>query len=244
MFRYLFRTIALSLVATAVSTPVLAAPFRTPDLDAARAWEIKPSYQWASNGFEHETGYEMDITAPIRPGLETSITFGSGTFKTSGAKAISGAVDSQWAIKWEIRPSGEGDGFGISTEPVLIIPTGSASFSDEQWALEVPLVFGWNRGRYSYLAMISYGQGFEDGGGEIGANGVVMWAATDTLKLGVELATAAPSDRPGAYDSELNLGFKWEFVEGVGLKARIGRSLRREEGGHETGGAIYLEKAF
>ena len=86
MFRYLFCTIALSLAATAVSTPVLAAPFRTPDLDAATTWEIKPSYQWASNGFEHETGYEMDITAPIRPGLETSITFGSGTFKTRGEK--------------------------------------------------------------------------------------------------------------------------------------------------------------
>jgi hypothetical protein len=244
MFRYLFRTIALSLAAIAVSTPVLAAPFRTPDLDAATTWEIKPSYQWASNGFEHETGYEMDITAPIRPGLETSITFGSGTFKTRGEKAISGAVDSEWAVKWEILPAGEGDGFGISTEPALIIPTGSAGFSDDQWALEVPLVFGWNRGRFNYLAMISYGQGFDENRGEIGANGVIMWEATDTLKLGVELATAAPSDRFGEFDSELNVGFKWEFVEGLALKARIGQSLHREDGGHETGGAIYLEKAF
>lgn len=107
----------------------------------------------------------------------------------------------------------------------------------------MPLIFGWNRGRYSYLAMISY-EGFEDGDGEIGANGVIMWEATDTLKLGVELVTTVPSDRPEAYDSEVNLGFKWEFVEGLELKARIGQSLHREEGGHETGGAIYLEKAF
>ena len=244
MFRYLFRTIALGLIAASVSTPVLAAPFHTPDLDAASTWEIKPSYQWASDGFDNETGYEMDITAPIRPGLETSITFGRGTFKAYGEKAISGALDSEWAVKWEILPAGDGDGFGISTEPALIIPTGSAGFTDDQWALEVPLVFGWNRGRYSYLAMISYGQSFEDGDGEIGANGVIMWEATDTLKLGVELVTAAPSDRPDAYESELNLGFKWEFVEGLELKARIGQSLHREEGGHETSGAIYLEKAF
>jgi len=244
MFRSLFSAMALGLIATAVSTPVLGAPFRTPDLDAARTWEIKPSYRWASDGFNRETGYEMDITAPIRPGLETSITFGSGTFKAQGEKAVSGAVDSEWAVKWEIRPAGEGDGFGITTEPTLIIPTGSAGFTDDQWALEVPVIFGWNRGRYSYQAMVSYGQGFDDAAGEIGANGLIMWKATDTLKLGVELATAAPSDHPGAYESELNLGFKWEFVEGLELKARIGQSLHREEGGHETSGAFYLEKAF
>lgn len=77
---------ALGLIITAVSTPVLGAPFRTPDLDAASTWEIKPSYQWASNGFDSETGFEMDITVPIRPGLETSVTFGSGTFKAPARK--------------------------------------------------------------------------------------------------------------------------------------------------------------
>ncbi len=226
-------------------TPGIASPFETTSPGAATGYEIKFSSKYKSNRQEKEIfGPAVDFTMPLQPGLETSFTLGRMWARENGVSR-SGLSDFEWAMKWEIVPErADGNGFYLTTEPALIMPTATNGFSDK-WALEIPVVVGHDFGAFSVRAMAAYAHEFGASENEISGSVLVYRKLSETFGMGLELVTGAPLHRFEEKSSRINIGFKWEMAEGLEFSARIGRSIASPRGeGRETKAAIYLEKAL
>jgi hypothetical protein len=230
------------------TTAAQASPFKTPSLDSAETWELKVIVNAEDSASERTIeGPLLDITAPIRPGLETSVTFGRGYTQADGEGSHSGMVDTEWAVKWEIIPASKaGEQVTVTTEPALIIPTGAEGLSDDAWRVEVPIIIGRDVGPWQFRALAGYGQALNgEPDGEFPFALLATRKVRDNLRLGVELAGDAPAGAIDHYKAMIDVGFKWEFAEGLELQGRLGRSIRTPAGGEPaTNLAFYLEKAF
>lgn len=222
-----------------------ASPYRITGLDAADHWEIKTIAKHTDEGDERVLEAPMiDLTAPLAPGLETSVTFGRGRLHAEG-ESRSGALDTELAVKWEMVPIGADGTIGVTVEPALIAPTGSAGFTDDAWFAEVPLVIGWNRGPVRLRGLVGYGRSLESDDDEISLGGLVEYKVMPKLSLGFEVVNTMPSDDPDQrWKSMVDVGFKYELSSTVGLQGRLGRSARSAGDPHVTQGAIYLEIAL
>jgi hypothetical protein len=234
-----------SLAGLAAASSAVAAPFEQPSFDASTRPEVKLEIKVKHGGGEGEVfGPALDVTLPVRPGLETSFTFGAVHAKADGASR-SGASDVEWAAKWEIIPEdGAGDGLYVSTEPALVAPTGTHGLS-EGWAAEVPLLVGRNFGPWKLRAMLAYEHNFRADEDEIGVSLLAYRKFTDTFGTGLELAADAEPGALSDRELRLNLGLKWEVAQDLEFSARVGRSIARPHGEPaDTAVALYLERAF
>jgi hypothetical protein len=223
-----------------------ASPYRITGLDAADHWEIKTIAKNTDEGDERLLEAPLiDLTAPLAPGLETSVTFGRGRLHAEGEAVRSGAVDTEVAVKWEVVPIGADGTIGVTIEPALIAPTGSAGLSDDVWSAEVPLVIGWNHGAVRLRGLVGYGRSLENDEDEISLGGLVECKVLPQLSLGVEVVNTMPSDDPDRkWKSMVDIGFKYELSPTIELQGRLGRSARTAGDPHVTQGAIYLEIAL
>lgn len=222
-----------------------ASPYRITGLDAADHWEVKTIAKDTVEGDERVIEAPLiDFTAPLAPGLETSVTFGTGQLHADG-ESHSGAVDTELALKWEMVPIGADGTLGVTVEPALIVPTGSAGLSDEAWFAELPLVIGWNHGLLRLRGLVGYGHSLENDEDEISLGGLVEYQALPGLSLGLEVVNTAPSDDPERrWKSMVDVGFKYELSPTVELQGRLGRSARSAGDPRQTQGAIYVEVAL
>lgn len=223
-----------------------ASPYRIPGLDAADHWEIKTIATDTVEGNERVLDAPLfDITAPLAPGLETSVTLGRGRLHAEDEAVHSGAIDTELAVKWEIVPIGVDGTIGVTVEPELIAPTGSAGLSEGTWSAEVPLVIGWNHGPLHLQGLVGYAHGLESDDDEISLGGLIEYQVRPELSLGLEAVNSAPSTAPDRrWRSMVDVGFKYELTSAVELQGRLGRSARTAGDPRVTEGAIYVEIAL
>jgi hypothetical protein len=223
-----------------------ASPYHITGLDAADHWEIKTIAKASAEGDERVLEAPLiDITAPLAPGLETSVTFGRGRLHVDGESTRTGAVDTELAVKWEVVPLGADGSIGVTVEPALIAPTGSAGLSDDTWWAEVPLVIGWNHGPLRLRGLVGYGRSLENDEDEISLGGLVEYKVGPELSLGLEAVSTAPSHDPDhSWKSMVDVGFKYELTPAVELQGRLGRSAHTAGDPRETEGAVYVEIAL
>lgn len=246
--RRILTALAAGFGAMAVAGGAQASPFEVPDLDAADAWELKVEGSMSKSDSERFVEAPvLDITAPIRPGLETSVTFGRGSLKVDGEGTKTGALDTEWAVKWEITSAADADKrISFTTEPAVIAPTGAHGLSDDTWRVEVPLIAGRDFGPVGLRAMVGYGQSLEGSPDvEIPFGVLATYAVREGLEFGVELAGDTPAAEMGRYEAIVDVGFKWEFAKGLELQGRLGRTIRSRPGDEPaTEVAFFIEKAF
>jgi hypothetical protein len=223
-----------------------ASPFKITGMDAASEFEVK--IEGEATVSESETEIEapvLDVTFPIRPGLETSVTFGRGSLKEGADPAREGWLDTEWAVKWEVVPFREdGAGVAVTTEPALIAPTGSGGLGDRRWQVEIPVVVGKDIGPIGLRGLVGYAHAF--GGGDETQFGVLAtYRLGDKVKVGVELAGAMPGLNTREYETLVDVGATWEFTPGIELQGRIGRTVHEAPGEEPaTNFALFIEKAF
>ena len=234
------------LTATAVCSVLAgaagASPFQMPDMHAATSYEIKVQAQYthARDGKSIE-GPALDITAPLRPGLETSLTFGRG--RVSGQAW--GNLDTELAVKWEAIPIGEEDGqVGITIEPAVTLPTGNRGLGAGEHLLAVPVVAGANWGRFGLRGLIGYQHGFRSGDNAAQFGVLATYEVTDRFSVGLEYAGQAATGRPHEYESSADAGFKFALTPKVELQSRIGHSLHTPGNAGATQTALFLEFAL
>jgi hypothetical protein len=235
--RHLFGGVCSMLAGVAV-----ASPFKVPDLNAATAYEIKLQLQYTSEpAGKTLEGPALDLTAPLRPGLETSLTFGRG--RAPGQTW--GNLDTELAVKWEAVPIGEQEGkIGITIEPTLVMPTGNRQLGAGERLLALPVIAGANWGKLGLRGLVGYQHGFRSGDHTAQFGLLATYQLSDRLTLGVEYASQALMRRPHAYESSADIGFKFALTPAVELQGRIGRSLHSTGAAAATQTALFLEFAL
>jgi hypothetical protein len=225
------------------ATPAAASPYHIPDADAAETWELKVSAEFESaDGEDVRDAPVFDVTAPIRPGLETSLTFGWGVVEEAGI-AENGFLDFEWAMKAEVLHQANGAWASVTIEPAIIAPTGTGGLSAHEWSFELPLIVSREFGALEVRGLAEYSHGFSDNADdEMGLGLLASYSLSDTLSVGVEIGRESTVEDFDATGESAGVGFKWEFARGYELQARVGRT--REDGvwGDET--SIFLERAF
>lgn len=220
----------------------VASPFKVPDLHAATAYEIKLQLQYTSEPAGRTIeGPALDLTAPLRPGLETSLTFGRG--RVSGQAW--GNLDTELAVKWEAVPIGEQDGkIGVTIEPTLVLPTGNRELGAGERLLAVPVIAGANWGKLGLRGLIGYQHGFRSSDNTAQFGLLATVEVSDRLTVGVEYASQALMRRPHAHESSADIGFKYTLTPKLELQGRIGRSLHSPGDAGATQTALFLEFAL
>lgn len=223
--------------------PAFASPFHIPDADAATEWEVKVSADYERVGGETvRDAPVLDITAPLRPGLETSITFGWGRFEEDGS-ADDGFLDFEWAVKAELTRQERGALASVTIEPALIAPTGTHGLSEHVWAAELPVIVSKTFGPLELRGLTSYAHPFSDTDeDEIGLGLLASISLAEGFSVGVEAGRDASVDDFDEAEVSFGVGAKWEFTGGYELQARVGRVREDAEDGTEV--AIFLERAF
>lgn len=235
-----------AVVLCAAAGTALASPYKIPGMDAASSFEVKLQGEVTASDLETEIEAPvLDITFPLRPGLETSVTFGRGALKELDDPAREGWLDTEVAVKWEVIPLTEGGpGLGVTAEPALIAPTASKGFGDGRWQVEVPLIVGKDIGRVGLRGLVGYAHAF-GGGDETQFGAMATCRISDKVEVGVELAGDMPSLDTREYQSLADVGVIWEFAPGIELQGRIGRTLHHAPGEPSaTNFALFIEKSF
>ena len=215
-----------------------ASPYQMPDMQAASTYEVKLQAQYtkARDGRTVE-GPALDITAPLRPGLETSVTFGRG--RVSGEAW--GNLDTELAIKWEAIPIGEDDGHvGITIEPSIILPTGNWRLGAGEHQLAVPIVAGANGGKVGLRGMVGWQHGFRSDHNAALLGALTTYEVTARLSVGLEYSGESSMTRPHRYGSFADAGFTYAVTPKVELQGRIGHTLHSAGNAGATQMAVFL----
>ena len=218
-----------------------ASPFQIKDLDATERWEIKVLAEYERSDEERlVTLPAFDIAFGVVPQrLEMSVEFGRSALRTDEGERIDGLSDFELAAKWTIlRPTDEGTGFFLTTEPELLIPTGADGLTEDVWRLEVPLMIGKQFGRVRLAGLAGYSHPFGEGEHEIPFAALALVQATEELRVGGELFGDARTN-----ELSVDIGFKWEFIEGMELQGLIARTIRSDEE-YVTYGKLVFEIEF
>lgn len=224
--------------------PAAASPYKVAGLDAADSFEIKLLAEYSDQGGEKILeGPVLDLTAPLGPGLETSITFGRGRLEANG-RTRAGTIDTEIAVKWEIVPLDEKHQVGVSVEPALFLPTGTHGLSDDEFSLELPVFVGWSSGPLHVTGLVGYARSLESSDDEILWGLLAEHDVVKGLSVGAEITGGMPSDAFGDYEAVADVGFVWEMTDATELQGRIGQTIRTAD--HQTGrqAGLYLEVAF
>jgi hypothetical protein len=237
------RCAAFAVCTLTISLPAFASPFHIPDPDAADVWELKVSAEFET--FSDEQVREspvFDITAPVRPGLETSVTFGWAEVDEDGA-VTDGFLDFEWAAKAELARQSRGAWASIAIEPALFAPTGTNGLSAHAWAAEFPIIVSHEFGAVELRGLASYAHLFaDDEEDELELGVLASLTLTDTFSVGVEAGRNSAIEAFDEAETSYGVGAKWEFAPDYELQARIGAV--REDGETGSEAAIFLERAF
>ena len=236
------QRLAVAGVCSMLAGAACASPFQMPDMHAATSYEIKiqAQYTHTRDGKSIE-GPALDITAPLRPGLETSLTFGRG--RVSGQSW--GNLDTELAVKWEVIPIGEQDGrLGLTIEPTLVLPTGNRGLGAGERQLVVPVVAGANWGKFGLRGLVGYQHGFRSGDNTAQFGALATYELSDRLSVGLEYAGQASMRQPHDYESSADAGFKYALTPKIELQGRIGHTLHTPGNAGATQTAVFLEFAL
>lgn len=225
------------------ATPSAASPFHIPDADAASEWELKVFGEYETLAGETlRQAPVIDLTAPIRPGLETSVTFGWARLETDETSA-DGFLDFEWAVKAELARQASGAWASIAIEPAIFAPTGTNGLSAHAWAAEFPVIVSKEFGAIEIRGLASYAHVFADGeDDEIELALLASVSLADTFSVGVEAGREAAFEDFSEAEMFYDIGAKWEFTPGYELQARVGHLHEGADDGREF--AIFLERAF
>jgi hypothetical protein len=224
---------------------VLAAPFAVPDMPAADAWALKLSAEHSRFDGGHEWAVpNVELMVPVAPGLEAAVVAGRGHVHNTGTKALEGLSDLEIAAKWELLPVPEQGGFGITVQPVVLVPLGNREVTEDNWRLELPVVFGWRRGALTLHAMTGYSVSLSNRGDAIPFGTLATYDIGETLTLGVELVGSAPVSDFDDYEAEVGAGAVLAFSEGWALEGRVGRTVRIKGEPKATNFLLAIEKSF
>ena len=236
------RKLAAASLCSALAGVAGASPYQMPDMHAATDFEVKLQAQYTVAGKDKALeGPALDITAPLRPGLETSVTFGRGRVSGQGW----GNLDTELAVKWEAIPIGEEDGhLGITIEPTVLMPTGKTGLSAGEHQFALPVVGGANWGKFGLRGMLGWQHGFksDDNAAQVGA--LATFDVTDRFSVGLEYAGESSMTRPHRYGSSADVGFTFALTPKIDLQGRIGHTLHSIDDTGATQAAVFLEFAL
>lgn len=225
--------------------PALASTFTVPDMEAADAFAIKVIGEYSDSAEGHEWAVpSFDIDIPIVSRLQAAVAFGRGHVHRSGTTAFNGWSDVELAAKWELKPIAEQGGFGITVEPVLLVPLGAREVSEDDWRVEVPVVFGWRTGGLTLHAMTGYSASFSDRGDSIPFGALATFDIGESLMVGVELVGSAPVNDLDGYEAEIGAGAAYAIADGWTIDARLSRTVRIEGEAKSTNFLFGIEKEF
>jgi hypothetical protein len=234
--------LAAASLCSALAGAAGASPYQMPDMHAAAAFEVKLQAQYTVAGKDKAIeGPALDFTAPLRPGLETSVTFGRGRVSRQGW----GNLDTEFAVKWEAIPIGEEDGhLGITIEPALLMPTGKTGLSAGEHQLALPVVGGANWGKFGLRGMLGWQHAFKSGHNAAQVGALATCDVTDRFSVGLEYAGESSMTRPRRYGSTADVGFTFALTPKIELQGRIGHTLRSIDDTGARQAALFLEFAL
>jgi hypothetical protein len=237
------QALAALLSALFASPPAIASPFHIPDADAATEWELKVFAEFESIADEDiREAPVFDITAPLRQGLETSVTFGWG-HEEEGSETADGFLDFEMAVKAELSRQAHGAWASVAIEPALFAPTGTHGLSAHAWAAELPVIVSREYGALELRGLASYAHVFaEDEEDEVELGLLASVSLAETFSVGVEAGRDISIEDVDEAEVSFDVGAKWEFTPGYELQARVGQVHEDGEDGNEV--AIFLERAF
>ena len=239
------RAALIIMAAALLPRPAMASTFTVPDMEAADAFAIKVIAEYSDSAEGHEWAVpSFDITVPIVPRLEAAVAFGRGHVHRSGTTAFNGWSDVEIAAKWELKPIAEEGGFGITVEPVLLIPLGEREVSEDDWRLELPVVFGWRTGPLTLHGMTGYSASFSDRGDAIPFGALATYDIGERLTVGVELVGSAPVSDLDGYEAEIGAGAAYAIADGWTVDGRVSRTVRIEGEAKSTNFLFGIEKEF
>jgi hypothetical protein len=244
MSRAAARTCLLTstVLTLATASVASASPYNVPDIDVADSWEINVSGKYESSpGAEMREARVFGITAPLREGLETSVTFGWGRAKEGGV-SLAGPLDLEWAVEAEILHQANNGAASLSLEPALLAPAGTGGLSEHAWSVALPIVLSRQIGPLQLSGLISYAHIFGRGADEVGLGILASYALSAVFSVGVEASRSGLSDDFEETEHGYGVGAVWEVSPGYELQLRLGYS--REEGGNEDEAHLALERAF
>ena len=233
--------LAAAAFCSVLSVAAGASPFQMPDMHAATSYEIKLQTQYTQARDGKTVEAALDITAPLRPGLETSLTFGRG--RVSGEAW--GNLDTELAVKWEAIPIGEEDGHvGITIEPAVVLPTGDRGLGAGEHLLAVPVVAGANFGKFGLRGLLGYQHAFKSDRNAAQFGALITYEVSDRFSVGLEYAGESSMTRPHRYESSVDAGFKFALTPKVELQGRVGHALHGSGNAGATQTAVFLELAL
>ena len=233
--------LAAAAFCSVLSVAAGASPFQMPDMHAATSYEIKLQTQYTQARDGKTVEAALDITAPLRPGLETSVTFGRG--RVSGEAW--GNLDTELAVKWEAIPIGEEDGHvGITIEPAVVLPTGDRGLGAGEHLLAVPVVAGANFGKFGLRGLLGYQHAFKSDRNAAQFGALITYEVSDRFSVGLEYAGESSMTRPHRYESSVDAGFKFALTPKIELQGRVGHALHASGNAGATQTAVFLELAL
>jgi hypothetical protein len=223
----------------------LASSFVVPEMDADDAFAVRVAAEHSRSSAGHEWAVpNVELIAPLATGVEGAVSIGRGHVHESGARAFDGLTDLEVELKWELLPVPDGGGFGITVAPALLVPLGNRDVTENDWRIELPVVFGWRQGPLTFHAMTGYSASLSDRGDAILFGTLITYDLGERLTLGVELVGSAPISDLDDYEAELGAGVEYEVAEGWALQGRVGRIVRLEGEPNSTNFMLAIEKAF
>ena len=224
-----------------MSGPAGASPSKIPGISAATGYEIKLQAQYTKSleGKRLE-GPALDITAPLRPGLEGSVTVGLG--RVSGKPW--GVLDTELGFKWELLTIGEEDGhIGITTAPSITLPTGSRGLGADDYQLGVPVIVGANWGRLGLRGLVGVRRELRANANTLQFGALAKVEVTKRLSVGVEIADESTL-RFRDHKASAGLGFTYGLMRAVELQARVGHTLPGSGRSGASEVAVFFEFAL
>jgi hypothetical protein len=241
------RTQLLAMLGAAALLPqgALASSFAVPEMDADDAFAIRVAAEHSRSSAGHEWAVpNVELIAPLAPGLEGAVSVGRGHVHQSGARAFNGMTDLAIEMKWELLPVPDDGGFGITVVPALLVPLGNRNVTEDDWRVELPVVFGWRQGPLTLHAMTGYSASRSDRGDAIPFGTLVTYDLGESLTLGAEFVGSAPINDLDGYEAEIGAGVEYEVAEGWALQGRVGRVVRVAGEPNSTNFLLAIEKAF
>lgn len=219
-----------------------ASPFRVPDTAAADAWEVKLAGVYESgDGADARALPLFDVTAPMIPGVETSVTFGWGRAETP-AGVREGFLDLVWAAKIELARQDDGAWGSLAIEPALTAPIGSRGLSQDTWSVALPLTVSRSIGPLELRAAAAVTYALDDSdSAEWGL--LATRSLGDDITLGAEIGATLAFSRGQADERFLGLGAIWALAPGFELQVRIG-AKKIDNTPPAKNVALFLQRTF
>jgi hypothetical protein len=128
--------------------------------------------------------------------------------------------------------------------PTLLVPLGDRDVTENDWRVELPVVFGWRQGPLTFHAMTGYSASLSNRGDAILFGTLLTYDADERLTIGAEILGSGPIRDLDNYEAEIGAGVQYEVAEGWTLQGRVGRVVRLEGEANTINLMLAIERAF